>query len=141
MFENLSEKLTAVFDNLKRRGKLSEDDVDLAMREVKLALLEADVNYAVVRSFTNRVKERAIGVEVSKALNPAQQVIKIVNDELISTLGQPVELNLKGERPYVLMLVGLQGSGKTTAAAKIAKKLRSTGERVMMVAADRSEER
>ncbi len=136
MFENLSEKLTAVFDNLKRRGKLSEDDVDLAMREVKLALLEADVNYAVVRSFTNRVKERAIGVEVSKALNPAQQVIKIVNDELISTLGQPVELNLKGERPYVLMLVGLQGSGKTTAAAKIAKKLRSTGERVMMVAAD-----
>ena len=136
MFENLSEKITAVFDNLKRRGKLSEDDVDLAMREVKLALLEADVNYAVVRSFTNRVKERAIGVEVSKALNPAQQVIKIVNDELISTLGQPVELNLKGERPYVLMLVGLQGSGKTTAAAKIAKKLRSTGERVMMVAAD-----
>lgn len=136
MFENLSEKLTAVFDNLKRRGKLSEDDVDLAMREVKLALLEADVNYAVVRSFTNRVKERAIGVEVSKALNPAQQVIKIVNDELISTLGQPIELNLKGERPHVLMLVGLQGSGKTTAAAKIAKKLRSTGERVMMVAAD-----
>jgi len=136
MFESLSEKLTAVFDNLKRRGKLSEDDVDLAMREVKLALLEADVNYAVVRSFTNRVKERAIGVEVSKALNPAQQVIKIVNDELISTLGQPVELNLKGERPHVLMLVGLQGSGKTTAAAKIAKKLRSTGERVMMVAAD-----
>ena len=85
MFENLSEKLTAVFDNLKRRGKLSEEDVDLAMREVKLALLEADVNYAVVRSFTNRVKERSIGVEVSKALNPAQQVIKIVNDELIHT--------------------------------------------------------
>ena len=136
MFESLSEKLTAVFDNLKRRGKLSEDDVDLAMREVKLALLEADVNYAVVRSFTNRVKERAIGAEVSKALNPAQQVIKIVNEELISTLGQPVELNLKGERPHVLMLVGLQGSGKTTAAAKIAKKLRASGERVMLVAAD-----
>ena len=136
MFENLSEKLTAVFDNLKRRGKLNEDDVDLAMREVKLALLEADVNYAVVRSFTNRVKERAVGAEVSKALNPAQMVIKIVNEELISTLGQPVELNLKGERPHVLMLVGLQGSGKTTAAAKIAKKLRSSGERVMLVAAD-----
>lgn len=136
MFESLSEKLTAVFENLKRRGKLSEDDVDLAMREVKLALLEADVNYAVVRSFTNRVKERAIGAEVSKALNPAQQVIKIVNEELISTLGQPVELNLKGERPHVLMLVGLQGSGKTTAAAKIAKKLRASGERVMLVAAD-----
>ncbi len=136
MFENLSEKLTTVFDNLKRRGKLSEDDVDLAMREVKLALLEADVNYAVVRSFTNRVKERAIGVEVSKALNPAQMVIKIVNDELINTLGQPVELNLKGEKPRVLMLVGLQGSGKTTAAAKIARRLRSSGERVMLVAAD-----
>ena len=103
MFESLSEKLTAVFDNLKRRGKLNEDDVDLAMREVKLALLEADVNYAVVRSFTNRVKERAVGAEVSKALNPAQMVIKIVNEELISTLGQPVELNLKGERPHVLM--------------------------------------
>lgn len=136
MFENLSEKLTAVFDNLKRRGKLSEEDVDLAMREVKLALLEADVNYAVVRSFTNRVKERSIGVEVSKALNPAQQVIKIVNDELIHTLGEPVELNLKGEKPHVIMLVGLQGSGKTTAAAKIARRLRSAGERVMLVAAD-----
>lgn len=122
MFESLSDKLTAVFDNLKRRGKLSESDVDAAMREVKLALLEADVNYAVVRSFTNRVKERAIGAEVSKALNPAQQVIKIVNEELISTLGQPVPLNLKGEKPHVLMMVGLQGSGKTTAAAKIAKK-------------------
>jgi signal recognition particle subunit SRP54 len=99
-------------------------------------LLEADVNYAVVRTFTNRVKERAVGAEVAKSLNPAQQVIKIVNEELISTLGQPVELNLRGERPHVLMLVGLQGSGKTTAAAKIAKKLRSTGERVMLVAAD-----
>ncbi len=136
MFENLSDKLNVVFENLKRRGKLTEDDVDLAMREVKLALLEADVNYAVVRSFTNRVKERSIGAEVSKALNPAQQVIKIVNEELISTLGQPVELNLRGEKPHVLMLVGLQGSGKTTAAAKIARKLRSTGERVMLVAAD-----
>ncbi|NLE83708.1 MAG: signal recognition particle protein [Chloroflexi bacterium] len=136
MFESLSDKLTAVFDNLKRRGKLTKSDVDLAMREVKLALLEADVNYAVVRSFTNRVKERSIGVEVSKALNPAQQVIKIVNEELIATLGQPAELNLKGERPHVLMLVGLQGSGKTTAAAKIAKKLRASGERVLLVAAD-----
>jgi len=136
MFESLSDKLTAVFENLRRRGKLSEGDVDAAMREVKLALLEADVNYAVVRSFTNRVKERAVGAEVSKALNPAQQVIKIVNEELISTLGQPVELNLKGEKPHVLMLVGLQGSGKTTAAAKIARKLRSSGERVMLVAAD-----
>lgn len=136
MFENLSDKLTNIFDNLRRRGKLSEADVEIAMREVRLALLEADVNYAVVKTFTNRVKERAVGAEVSKALNPAQQVIKIVNEELIQTLGQPEPLNLKGEKPHVIMLVGLQGSGKTTAAAKLAKKLRAQGDRVMLVAAD-----
>lgn len=136
MFENLTDKLTAVFDNLRRRGKLSEEDVEKAMREVRLALLEADVNYAVVKAFTNRVKERSIGAEVSKALNPAQQVIKIVNEELIKTLGQPAPLNLRGEKPHVIMLVGLQGSGKTTAAAKLAKQLRARGERVMLVAAD-----
>ena len=136
MFENLSDKLTAVFENLRRHGKLSEEDVEKAMREVRLALLEADVNYAVVKAFTNRVKERSIGAEVSKALNPAQQVIKIVNEELINTLGQPAPLNLRGEKPHVIMLVGLQGSGKTTAAAKLAKQLRSKGERVMLVAAD-----
>ena len=136
MFENLTDKLTAVFDNLRRRGKLSEEDVEKAMREVRLALLEADVNYAVVKAFTNRVKERSIGAEVSKALNPAQQVIKIVNEELIKTLGQPAPLNLRGEKPHVVMLVGLQGSGKTTAAAKLAKQLRARGERVMLVAAD-----
>ncbi len=106
------------------------------MREVRMALLEADVHYSVVKQFTNRVKERAIGHEVSKALNPAQQVIKIVNDELIATLGEPSGLKLKGERPFVIMLVGLQGSGKTTAAAKLAKQLRSQGERVMLVAGD-----
>ncbi|HNY84841.1 MAG TPA: signal recognition particle protein [Anaerolineaceae bacterium] len=136
MFENLTDKLTQVFDNLRRRGKLTDNDVELAMREVKLALLEADVNYKVVRSFTDRVKERAVGAEVSKALNPAQQVIKIVNEELIATLGQGQPLSFKGEKPYVLMLAGLQGSGKTTAAAKLAKQLRAKGERVMMVAAD-----
>jgi signal recognition particle subunit SRP54 len=136
MFENLTDRLTQVFDNLRRRGKLTDNDVELAMREVKLALLEADVNYKVVRSFTDRVKERAVGAEVSKALNPAQQVIKIVNEELVATLGQAEPLALKGEKPYVLMLVGLQGSGKTTAAAKLAKQLRAKGERVMMVAAD-----
>ena len=106
------------------------------MREVRMALLEADVHYGVVKSFTQRVKERAVGVEVSKALNPAQQVIKIVNEELIATLGDPSELNLKGERPFVIMMVGLQGSGKTTAAAKLAKHLRGQGERVLLVAAD-----
>ncbi len=106
------------------------------MREVRLALLEADVNYSVVKDFVARVRERAIGSEVSKALNPAQQVIKIVHEELIKTLGEPARLNLSGVKPYVLMLVGLQGSGKTTAAAKLARKLRSEGERVLLVAGD-----
>lgn len=136
MFENLTDRLTNIFEDLRRHGRLSESDVDEAMREVRMALLEADVHYSVVKSFTKRVKERAVGQEVSKALNPAQQVIKIVNQELISTLGDPSGLNLKGERPYVIMLVGLQGSGKTTAAAKLAKRLRGQGERVLLVAAD-----
>lgn len=136
MFENLSEKLNSIFQNLRRRGKLSEADVDTALREVRLALLEADVHYSVVKSFTQRVKTRAVGHEVSKALNPAQQIIKIVNEELITTLGTAQPLNLKGEKPYVIMMVGLQGSGKTTASAKIGKKLRSLGERVMLVAGD-----
>jgi signal recognition particle subunit SRP54 len=136
VFENLTERLNNVFTQLKRRGKLSENDVDAAMREVRLALLEADVHYSVVKSFVARVRERSVGQEVSKALNPAQQVIKIVNEELIATLGQPERLNLSGPKPRVLMLVGLQGSGKTTAAGKLARILRSQGERVMLVAAD-----
>jgi signal recognition particle subunit SRP54 len=136
VFENLTERLNNVFTQLRRRGKLSAADVDAAMREVRMALLEADVNYGVVKDFIARVRERAIGVEVSKALNPAQQVIKIVNEELINTLGNPERLNLSGSRPCVIMLVGLQGSGKTTAAAKLARQLRAQGERIMMVAAD-----
>lgn len=136
MFENLTARLDEVFKGLRRRGKLSESDVDAAMREVRLALLEADVNYGVVKNFVNRVRDRAVGAEVSKALNPGQQVIKIVNEELIATLGNAERLNLTGERPRVLMLVGLQGSGKTTHAGKIARFLRSQGERVMLVACD-----
>ena len=136
MFENLTERLNGVFDQLRRRGKLSERDVDAAMREVRLALFEADVNYKVVKDFVARVRERSIGHEVSKAFNPGQQVIKIVNEELISTLGEPEPLNLRGQRPHVIMLAGLQGSGKTTAAGKLAKILRSQGERVLLVAAD-----
>jgi signal recognition particle subunit SRP54 len=136
VFENLTERLDNVFSQLRRRGKLSEQDVDAAMREVRLALLEADVNYGVVKDFVARVRERAIGFEVSKALNPGQQVVKIVNEELIQTLGPPEPLNLSGPRPRVLMLVGLQGSGKTTAAGKLARILRSQGERVMLVACD-----
>src|SRR5512147_2131776 len=107
MFENLTQRLDEVFKQLRRHGKLSEADVDLAMREVRMALLEADVNYGVVKDFINRVRERSIGSEVSKALNPAQQVIKLVNEELIATLGQPERLNLSGARPHVIMLVGL----------------------------------
>lgn len=136
MFENLTNRLDEVFTQLRRRGKLSEGDVDVALREVRLALLEADVNYTVVKDLVGRLRERAVGAEVSKALNPAQQVIKIVNEELIATLGNPERLNLSGPRPRVLMLVGLQGSGKTTMAGKMARYLRSQGERVLMVAAD-----
>ena len=136
LFENLTERLNQVFQNLRRRGKLSEADVDSALREVRLALLEADVHYSVVKDFVGRVRARAIGHEVSKALNPAQQVIKIVHEELIATLGEAEPLNLVGQKPWVILLAGLQGSGKTTASAKLAKLLRSKGERVMLVAAD-----
>lgn len=136
MFENLTERLNEVFKQLRRRGKLSEKDVDAALRQVRLALLEADVNYGVVKDFVDRVHERAVGHEVSKALNPAQQVIKIVNEELINTLGEPERIDLRGPRPNVLMLVGLQGSGKTTAAGKLGRLFRSKGERVMLVGLD-----
>jgi signal recognition particle subunit SRP54 len=136
VFENLTERLDQIFQNLRRHGKLSEADVDVVMREVRMALLEADVHYSVVKGFVARVRERSIGAEVSKALNPAQQVVKIVHEELIATLGEPSKLNLSGQRPRLIMLVGLQGSGKTTAAAKLARILRSQGERLMLVAAD-----
>ena len=136
MFENLTERLENIFKELRRHGKLSEGDVDLAMREVRLALLEADVNYTVVKDFVARVRQRAVGYEVSRALNPGQQVIKIVNEELITTIGPGEKLNLSGPRPRTIMLVGLQGSGKTTAAGKLARMLRSQGERVMLVACD-----
>jgi signal recognition particle subunit SRP54 len=136
MFETLTGRLNQVFNQLRRRGKLSTADVDSAMREVRLALLEADAHYTVVKNFISRVRERSIGHEVSKALNPGQQIIKIVNEELIATLGQSEGLNLSGVRPRVILLVGLQGSGKTTAAGKLANLLRSKGERVMLVAAD-----
>jgi signal recognition particle subunit SRP54 len=136
VFENLTQRLDEVFKGLRRRGKLSESDVDAAMREVRMALLEADVNYGVVRDFVARVRERSIGYEVSKALNPGQQVVKIVHEELINTLGPAERLNLSGPKPRTVMLVGLQGSGKTTAAGKLARLLRSQGERVMLVACD-----
>ena len=120
MFETLGSRLQSVFDNLQKRGKLTEADVDIAMREVRLALLEADVNFKVVKDFVARVRERSIGQEVMRSLTPGQQVVKIVNDELIRTLGEPGRLNLGAQSPAVIMLVGLQGAGKTTMAGKLA---------------------
>jgi len=136
VFDNLSDKLQDVFDNLGRKGRLTEADVDKALRQVRLALLEADVNYKVVKDFIARVKTRAVGADVMHSLSPAQQVIKIVHEELINTLGEAEPLNLSGNPPHVIMLVGLQGSGKTTTAAKLAKRLRKQGQRPLMVAAD-----
>ena len=136
MFESLSDRLQNVFEQLGRKGRLSEEDVNKAMREVRMALLEADVNLKVAKSFIARVKERAVGAEVQKSLKPSQQVVKIVNEELIRTLGQPGRLNLSGTPPRVIMLVGLQGSGKTTTAAKLAIKLRREGQRPYLVACD-----
>ena len=136
MFENLQDKLQGVFQQLGRRGKLSEADVDAALREVRLALLEADVNFKVVKDFISRVRERAVGAEVMQSLTPAQQVVKIVNEELIATLGEPARLDLDGPTPHVIMLVGLQGSGKTTTASKLAQHLRKSNHRPLMVAAD-----
>ena len=136
MFESLSDKLQSVFENLASQGKLSESDVNAALREVRLALLEADVNYKVVKEFIGRIKERAIGAEVMESLTPAQQVVKIVNQELVTLLGEPAPLNLSGPPPLVIMLVGLQGAGKTTMAAKLALRLRKQGHRPLLVAAD-----
>ena len=137
MFENLTDRLQGIFDNLGRSGKLTEKDVDTVMREVRMALLEADVALPVVKDFVNRVKERAIGAEVAKALKPGQMVVKIVHEELIETLGEPGRLNFSGSaKPHVIMLVGLQGSGKTTTAAKLALFLRRDGRQPFMIAAD-----
>jgi signal recognition particle subunit SRP54 len=136
MFESLTERLQKTFEGLSRHGKLTEEDVTAALREVRMALLEADVNYKVVRDFVARVKERAVGVEVSKSLSPAQQVVKIVNDELIRTLGESAPLDLGGPTPHVILLAGLQGAGKTTVAAKLALRLRNSGQKPLLVAAD-----
>jgi signal recognition particle subunit SRP54 len=136
MFESLQDRLQGVFDQLNRRGRLSEADVDLALREVRLALLEADVNYKVVKEFIKRVRARAVGIEVSKNITPGQQVIKIVHDELLATLGNPAPLNLGGGSPRIIMMVGLQGSGKTTTAAKLALHLRKSKHSPLLVAAD-----
>lgn len=136
MFDTLTERFEGVFTRLRSKGRLGEADVDAALREVRLALLEADVNVAVVRSLLGRIRERALGADVQKSLTPGQQVIKIVHEELITTLGTaPVVLN-KGAAPLTILMVGLQGSGKTTTAAKLAAHLKRQGRRPMLVAAD-----
>ena len=136
MFENLTKRLQTTFKELSRRGKLRPEDVDSALREIRLALLEADVHYQVVKELLARVRERALGSEVSRALNPAQQVVLIIQQELSEQLGKAEGLRLQGEKPRTILLVGLQGSGKTTTAAKLARKLKGNGERVWMIAAD-----
>ena len=136
-FEGLSEKLNGVFKRLKNKGKLSESDVKEAMREVKMALLEADVSYKVVKDFVGKVTERAVGEEVTKSLTPAQQVIKIVNDELIALMGnEGARINFPSKPPCIVMMCGLQGSGKTTHSAKLAKHFKSQGRRPLLVACD-----
>ncbi|MCL2054340.1 MAG: signal recognition particle protein [Oscillospiraceae bacterium] len=136
-FEGLSEKLNNVFKRLKSRGVLDEKDVKEAMREVRLALLEADVNYKVVKDFVGKVSERAVGEEVLTSLTPGQQVVKIVNDELISLMGESnARINTPSKPPCIIMMCGLQGSGKTTHAAKLAKFFKNMGKRPLLVACD-----
>jgi signal recognition particle subunit SRP54 len=137
MFDALSERLQSVFSNLRGHGKLSAEDIDAAMREIRLALLEADVNFKVVRTFVAQVKERALGAEVMTSLTPAQQVVKIVNEELTTLMGAgDSRLAFSGKPPTVILLAGLQGSGKTTTAAKLAQLLKKEGKRPVLVAAD-----
>jgi len=137
MFENLTEKLEKVFKDLRGHGKLTPDNVKDSLREVRLALLEADVNYNVVKDFISTISERAVGQEVLGSLSPGQQVIKIVHQELVELLGgQTEQIKLDGKQPVVIMLAGLQGSGKTTTAAKLAKLLKSKGRRPYLIPAD-----
>ena len=136
MFEALSDKLSGVFDRLRRRGALSEADVTEALREVRLALLEADVALEVVRDFVAKVRERAVGAEVLRSVTPGQQVVKIVNDALVDALGGEgaVPLNLNAVAPVPILMVGLQGSGKTTTAGKLALRLRDKQRKKVLLA-------
>ena len=137
MFNNLSDRLTLTFKNLRSKGRVTDSDVNATIRDIRVALLDADVSLPVVRAFTSRVRERALGVEVHQALNPGQQVVKIVNDELVAILGgQTRGLALAKQPPTVIMLAGLQGSGKTTLAGKLGYWLKQQGHTPMLVAAD-----
>jgi signal recognition particle subunit SRP54 len=137
MFESLSDRFDGIFKRLRGRGKLSEADVDEVLREIRLALLEADVNFEVVKGFVARVRERCVGEELSAALNPAQQVVKIVNEELTQTLGgETIRITYSSKPPTVVLMAGLQGSGKTTNSAKLARWFKSQGRNPLLVGAD-----
>ena len=137
MFNSLSDRLTATFRGLRGKGRLSEADIDATIREIRRALLDADVAVPVVRTFTGKIRERALGIEVSQALNPAQQVVKIVQEELVAILGGDTRgLNMAKQGPTVIMLAGLQGAGKTTFAGKLAHHLKAEGHTPLLVAAD-----
>jgi signal recognition particle subunit SRP54 len=137
MFESLSERFEGIFDRLRSKGTLRESDVDEVLREIRLALLEADVNFVVVRSMLERIRERAIGAKVHEALNPAQQVIKLVNEALVEALGgESMRLTYASRPPTVVLMAGLQGSGKTTSAAKLARWFRQQGRNPLLVGAD-----
>jgi signal recognition particle subunit SRP54 len=136
MFDTLTQRFEIVFASLRGKGRLSEKDIDVALREVRLALLEADVNVKVVRDFLGRVKERALGEDVSRSLSPGQQVIKIVHEELVTTLGSETAPLKKAAPPLTILMVGLQGSGKTTTAGKLALLLSAQGRKPLLVAAD-----
>ena len=137
-FDSLSDKLQNIFKNLRGKGRLSEADIKVALKEIKMALLEADVSFKVVKQFISSVQERAVGQDVLNSLTPGQMVIKIVNEELISLMGsETTEIDLKGGQAItVIMMMGLQGAGKTTTTAKIAGKLKEKGKRPLLVACD-----
>ncbi|MGH9281044.1 MAG: signal recognition particle protein [Acidimicrobiales bacterium] len=137
MFDSLSDRFEGIFKRLRSRGRLSDADVDEILREIRLALLEADVNFKVVRDFTTRVREQCVGADLSQSLSPAQQVVKIVNQELVNILGgQTLKITFASRPPTVVMLAGLQGSGKTTTAAKLARWFKQSGRQPMLVGAD-----
>src|SRR5437868_1478674 len=137
MFENLSEKLQRAFKNLRGQGKLTEENIGEALREIRLALLEADVNFRVVKDLIDHVREKAVGQEVMTALSPAEQVIKVVRDELVNLLGQDTaRLKFASQPPTVVLMAGLQGSGKTTSSGKLAHWLKRGGHRPVLVSVD-----
>jgi signal recognition particle subunit SRP54 len=137
MFQSLSDRFDAIFTRLRGRGRLSEADVDEVLREIRLALLQADVNIRVVRTFVSRVREKTVGTDLSQSLSPAQQVIKIVHDELVAILGgEPLKITYAPRPPTVVLLAGLQGSGKTTAAAKLARWFKQQGRQPLLAGAD-----